>query len=75
MNSDRTEMDLVATAPEDAIVVFDCTFLQRGLLRDQWDEVIYLQVRARTMTRPHRAMDERPSSDVATARTSSAESH
>ncbi|WP_375499178.1 uridine kinase [uncultured Jatrophihabitans sp.] len=43
--TDRVEEKLVAVAPEDAIVVFDCTFLQRGLLRDHWDEVIYLQVR------------------------------
>ena len=43
--SDQTKTDLVATAPEDAMVVFDCTFLQRGPLRDHWDQVIYLQVR------------------------------
>jgi uridine kinase len=29
-------------APEDAIVLFDATFLQRGDLRGCWDEVIYL---------------------------------
>lgn len=27
----------------DAIVLFDCTFLQRGRLRQYWDEVIYLK--------------------------------
>jgi uridine kinase len=31
-----------ADAPEDAIVLFDATFLQRGDLRDLWDVVIYL---------------------------------
>jgi uridine kinase len=30
------------TAPADAIVVFAATFLQRGGLRESWDEVIYL---------------------------------
>lgn len=44
MSTDRPETGLFATAPEDAIVVFDCTFLQRGPLRNYWDEVIYLQV-------------------------------
>jgi uridine kinase len=31
-----------AEAPEDAVVLFDATFLQHGALRDHWDEVIYL---------------------------------
>ena len=42
--TDRVETDLVAIAAADAILVFDCTFLQRGPLRDHWDEVIYLRV-------------------------------
>ena len=29
-------------APEDAVLVFDATFLQRDGLREHWDEVIYL---------------------------------
>jgi uridine kinase len=29
-------------APVDAVVLFDATFLQRDNLRDDWDEVIYL---------------------------------
>lgn len=45
MATDRAVTDRLATAPEDAIVVFDCTFLQRGSLREHWDEVIYLEVR------------------------------
>jgi uridine kinase len=44
MATDRLEAGLTAIAPEDAIVVFDCTFIQRGTLREQWDEVIYLDV-------------------------------
>lgn len=44
MGSDAVVTDAVATVPRDAVVVFDCTFLQRGGLRDYWDEVIYLQV-------------------------------
>lgn len=35
-------LDLRASVPADAVVIFDCTFLQRGTLRDLWDEVIYL---------------------------------
>ena len=34
----------LATAPVDAIVLFGATFLQRGDLRDEWDEVIWLDV-------------------------------
>lgn len=44
MLTDEIAIDATATAPDDGIVVFDCTFLQRGALRDHWDEVIYLQV-------------------------------
>ena len=44
LQTDEIETDATATAPDDAIVVFDCTFLQRGALRAHWDEVIYLQV-------------------------------
>ena len=35
---------LTATIDASAIVLFDCTFIQRGMLREQWDEVIYLDV-------------------------------
>lgn len=30
------------SAPQNAVVLFDATFIQRDDLRDQWDEVIYL---------------------------------
>jgi uridine kinase len=33
-----------AVAEPDAVVVLDCTFLQRGALRALWDEVVYLDV-------------------------------
>lgn len=33
-----------ATAPEDAVVLFAATFVQRDDLRDHWDEVIHLHV-------------------------------
>lgn len=33
-----------ATADPDAVVLFDCTFLQRGALRRWWDEVVWLEV-------------------------------
>jgi uridine kinase len=31
-----------AVAEPDAVVLFDCTFLQRGALRALWDEVVFL---------------------------------
>ena len=48
MATDQVVTDSVATAPRDAIVIFDCTFLQRGRLRDSWDVVIYLDVQRDT---------------------------
>lgn len=33
-----------AVAAPDAVVLFACTFIQRGALRDDWDEVIWLDV-------------------------------
>lgn len=47
-------------APSDAIVLFDCTFLQRGDLRDDWDVVVYLDVdRATALARASRRDAER----------------
>jgi uridine kinase len=48
--SDATIHDEVAQAPPDAIVLFAATFIQRGRLRDLWDEVIYLDVPEETAT-------------------------
>ena len=42
-DSDET-VEEQTTVEHDAIVLFDCTFLQRGRLRQYWDEVIYLEV-------------------------------
>ncbi|RYJ00869.1 MAG: uridine kinase, partial [Actinomycetales bacterium] len=42
--SDQPTLDETATAEPGSIVVFDCTFLQRGALRELWDEVIWLEV-------------------------------
>lgn len=41
----QTDEVLDATAEIDprAVLLFDCTFLQRGALRDLWDEVIWLE--------------------------------
>ncbi|GAA2753138.1 uridine kinase [Amnibacterium kyonggiense] len=33
-----------AVAAPDAVVVLGCTFLQRGTLREDWDEVVWLEV-------------------------------
>jgi uridine kinase len=39
--TDAVELRWTDVAP-DAVVIFDATFLQRGELRDLWDEVVYL---------------------------------
>jgi len=44
LHTDAVVTDAIAIAPRDGVVVFDCTFLQRGQMRNHWDEVIYLQV-------------------------------
>jgi uridine kinase len=41
LNTDHTVREW-ATAPADAVVLFDATFLQRDQLRDHWDDVIFL---------------------------------
>lgn len=40
---DRPIDDAWELAHEDDVVVFDCTFLQRGGLRDHWDLVVFLE--------------------------------
>lgn len=39
--TDRTVSE-TATAARDAVLIMDCTFLQRGALRDHWEEMIFL---------------------------------
>jgi uridine kinase len=51
MATDETFADAVARAEPAAVVVFDCTFLQRGALRELWDEVVYLDVDREVATR------------------------
>lgn len=57
-----------ATAPADAIVVFAATFLQRGGLRDLWDEVVYLDAAIDQAQRRgiRRDADDLGGADVAT---------
>lgn len=40
--SDAVISDEFGDAPEDAVVIFDATFIQRGALRSLWDEVVHL---------------------------------
>jgi uridine kinase len=40
--SDELVTGATAVAEPDSIVVFDCTFLQRGSLRGLWDAVVWL---------------------------------
>lgn len=44
LTTDEVVTDQCATADRASIVLFDCTFVQRGTLRDLWDEVIFLEV-------------------------------
>lgn len=58
--SDAVVSEVVTVAP-GCVVVFDCTFLQRGSLRTLWDEVIWLEValpiaRARGIARDSAAL-------------------
>jgi len=41
LNTDDTLLEW-ATAPVDAVVLFDATFLQRDNLREHWDDVVFL---------------------------------
>lgn len=43
LSTDRSDV-VTASVDPAAIVLFDCTFIQRGNLRELWDEVIYLDV-------------------------------
>lgn len=42
LETDEVVDDETAVVDPDAVVVFDCTFLQRDGLRDLWDEVVWL---------------------------------
>lgn len=60
LTTDRPEC-VEASIDPDAVVLFDCTFIQRGTLRDLWDQVIYLAVedtvaRARGIARDTHAL-------------------
>lgn len=44
LESDAVVEGETALAEPDAVVVFDCTFLQRGAVRRWWDEVVWLEV-------------------------------
>jgi uridine kinase len=43
METDKVVHDDNANADRRSIVIFDCTFIQRGTLRGLWDEVIFLE--------------------------------
>ena len=40
--TDEVLTDHTATVPQDAVVVFAATFVQRGALRGLWDEVVWV---------------------------------
>lgn len=67
--SDAVITDAYAVAGPRTIVVFDCTFLQRGALRALWDEVIYLDAARETALARGvaRDADRLGGADVATA--------
>lgn len=44
LTTDEVVPDDTARADPNSIIIFDCTFVQRGALRGLWDEVIFLEV-------------------------------
>jgi uridine kinase len=50
-------VDERATVPVDAVVVFAATFVQRGALRELWDEVVWVDTDEETATRRGIARD------------------
>lgn len=68
LESDAVITDAYAEAPRNAVLVFDCTFLQRGRLRELWDEVIFLSVPLDTAQSRGVARDETRMGGKAAAR-------
>lgn len=50
-------VDQTTTVPDDAVVLFAATFVQRGDLRDLWDEVVWVDTDEETATRRGIARD------------------
>lgn len=48
--TDEVLTDRTTTVPEDAVVVFAATFVQRGALRALWDEVVWVDTGEATAT-------------------------
>lgn len=48
--TDEVLADRIVAVPEDAVVVFAATFVQRGALRDLWDEVVWVDTDEPTAT-------------------------
>ncbi|HEX2892609.1 MAG TPA: uridine kinase [Marmoricola sp.] len=68
--TDEVVEDAWAVAEDEAVVVFDCTFLQRGDLRRHWDVVVFLDVdpetaRARGIVRDAHALGGRDAAEAA----------
>jgi uridine kinase len=66
--TDEVIGDETATAHEDAIVVFDATFVQRGALREHWDEVLFLDADPQAATQRGVARDSEAMGGEAAAR-------
>ena len=43
-------LDETTEVPQDAVVLFACTFIQRGALRELWDEVVWVDTDEATAT-------------------------
>lgn len=67
LETDEVIEDACAEAPPDAVLVFDCTFLQRGWMRGLWDEVVFLSATIQTAQGRGVARDESRMGGVAAA--------
>lgn len=67
LETDEVVDDETTVVDPAAVVVFDCTFLQRDDLRDLWDEVVWLDVRRTTALRRGVARDAERLGGVAAA--------
>lgn len=67
LETDEVVDDETTVVDPAAVVVLDCTFLQRGDLRDLWDEVVWLDVRRATALRRGVARDAERLGGVAAA--------
>ena len=68
LDTDEVISTETARAHTDAVVVFDATFVQRGALREHWDEVVFLDAELPVATERGVARDREAMGGAAAAR-------